>query len=123
MRALIGGQVLDIQNEGRRVTAEELDAIHMAKTGALIQCAVRVGAIDLRRCRRDELQQAARRRVALGLRVEARFLPRNREHEERVDAAWHGIALQRVAVRVRVQQLGEAARHQFGPVVVGHAVE
>lgn len=45
VRALIGGQVLDIQNEGRRVTAEELDAIHMAKTGALIQCAVRVGAI------------------------------------------------------------------------------
>ncbi len=43
--ALIGGQVLDIQNEGRQVTAEELDAIHRAKTGALIRCCVRVGAI------------------------------------------------------------------------------
>jgi geranylgeranyl diphosphate synthase type II len=45
VRALIGGQVLDIQNEGRRVTADELDAIHTAKTGALIRCAVRIGAI------------------------------------------------------------------------------
>ncbi len=43
--ALIGGQVLDIQNEGRQVTAEELDAIHRAKTGALIRCCVRVGTI------------------------------------------------------------------------------
>jgi geranylgeranyl diphosphate synthase, type II len=43
--ALIGGQVLDIQSEGKRVTGEELDAIHAAKTGALIRCAVRVGAI------------------------------------------------------------------------------
>jgi geranylgeranyl diphosphate synthase, type II len=45
VNALIGGQVLDIQNEGRSVTAEELDAIHRAKTGALIRCCVRVGAI------------------------------------------------------------------------------
>ncbi len=45
VNALIGGQVLDIQNEGRPITAEELDAIHRAKTGALIRCCVRVGAI------------------------------------------------------------------------------
>lgn len=45
VNALIGGQVLDIQNEGRAVTAAELDAIHRAKTGALIRCCVRVGAI------------------------------------------------------------------------------
>jgi geranylgeranyl diphosphate synthase, type II len=45
VRALIGGQVLDIQNEGRPVTGEELSDIHAAKTGALIRCAVRVGAI------------------------------------------------------------------------------
>lgn len=45
VNALIGGQVLDIQNEGKQVTAQELDAIHRAKTGALIRCCVRVGAI------------------------------------------------------------------------------
>jgi geranylgeranyl diphosphate synthase, type II len=44
-RALIGGQVLDIQSEGKKLTAEELEVIHRAKTGALITCAVRIGAI------------------------------------------------------------------------------
>jgi geranylgeranyl diphosphate synthase, type II len=44
-RALIGGQVLDIQSEGKNLTGEELEVIHRAKTGALITCAVRIGAI------------------------------------------------------------------------------
>lgn len=44
-RALIGGQVLDIQSEGRPVTGLQLEEIHRAKTGALIRCAVRIGAI------------------------------------------------------------------------------
>lgn len=44
-RALIGGQVLDIQSEGKKLTAEELENIHRAKTGALITCAIRIGAI------------------------------------------------------------------------------
>lgn len=44
-RALIGGQVLDIQSEGKQITGEQLEAIHRAKTGALIRCSVRIGAI------------------------------------------------------------------------------
>lgn len=44
-RALIGGQVLDLQFEGQPVTGPQLEEIHRAKTGALIRCAVRVGAI------------------------------------------------------------------------------
>jgi geranylgeranyl pyrophosphate synthase len=44
-RALIGGQVLDLQFEGKSVTGAQLEEIHRAKTGALIRCAVRVGAI------------------------------------------------------------------------------
>ena len=44
-RALIGGQVLDIQSEGRRITGEQLESIHRAKTGAMIRCSVRIGAI------------------------------------------------------------------------------
>jgi geranylgeranyl diphosphate synthase type II len=43
--ALIGGQVLDIQFEGKPVTGAQLEEIHRAKTGALIRCAVRTGAI------------------------------------------------------------------------------
>jgi geranylgeranyl pyrophosphate synthase len=45
VRALIGGQVLDLQYEGKQVSGEQLEEIHRAKTGALIRCAVRVGAI------------------------------------------------------------------------------
>jgi geranylgeranyl diphosphate synthase type II len=44
-KALIGGQVLDIQFEGKPVTGAQLEEIHRAKTGALIRCAVRTGAI------------------------------------------------------------------------------
>lgn len=44
-RALIGGQVMDLQFEGKPVTGAQLEEIHRAKTGALICCAVRVGAI------------------------------------------------------------------------------
>ena len=44
-RALIGGQVLDIQHEGKQIDGAQLAEIHRAKTGALIRCAVRIGAI------------------------------------------------------------------------------
>lgn len=43
--ALIGGQVLDLHFEGKPVTPVELETIHRAKTGALIRCAVRTGAL------------------------------------------------------------------------------
>jgi geranylgeranyl diphosphate synthase, type II len=44
-QALIGGQVLDLQSEGKGVNEETIEKIHRAKTGALIKCAVRIGAI------------------------------------------------------------------------------
>ena len=42
---MIGGQVHDIEGEGKTPTAELLDAIHRAKTGALLRASVRMGAI------------------------------------------------------------------------------
>lgn len=42
---MIGGQMADIEAEGRKVTREEVINIHRRKTGALITCSVRVGAI------------------------------------------------------------------------------
>jgi geranylgeranyl diphosphate synthase type II len=42
---MIGGQVLDIEGEGRSPTAELLESIHRAKTGALLKASVRMGAI------------------------------------------------------------------------------
>jgi geranylgeranyl diphosphate synthase, type II len=42
---MIGGQVADIEGERQAPTAELLDSIHRAKTGALLRASVRMGAI------------------------------------------------------------------------------
>jgi len=42
---MAGGQVLDLESEGKRVSLEELRAVHAKKTGALIRAAVRCGTI------------------------------------------------------------------------------
>lgn len=42
---MIGGQVNDIEGEGKRPTAPLLESIHRAKTGALLRASVRMGAI------------------------------------------------------------------------------
>jgi geranylgeranyl diphosphate synthase, type II len=45
VQGMIGGQVHDIEGEGQPATAELLDGIHRAKTGALLRASVRIGAI------------------------------------------------------------------------------
>ncbi len=42
---MIGGQMADVEAEGREVTKDEIVRIHQRKTGALIRCSVRTGAI------------------------------------------------------------------------------
>jgi geranylgeranyl diphosphate synthase type II len=42
---LIGGQVMDLESEGRAVAAPELERLHRAKTGALLGACVRGGAV------------------------------------------------------------------------------
>ncbi len=42
---MIGGQVNDLEGEGKFPTATLLDSIHRAKTGALLRASVRMGAI------------------------------------------------------------------------------
>ncbi|RKF18581.1 (2E,6E)-farnesyl diphosphate synthase [Alginatibacterium sediminis] len=44
-RGMCGGQALDIEATDQHVTIEQLQAIHSAKTGALISAAVEMGAI------------------------------------------------------------------------------
>lgn len=43
---MIGGQVLDIRSENKKITEDELKILHKKKTGALIKAASRVGAIS-----------------------------------------------------------------------------
>ncbi len=42
---MIGGQVADLEGEGKPPNAELLESIHRAKTGALLRASVRMGAI------------------------------------------------------------------------------
>lgn len=45
VNGMIGGQVADLEAEGKPVDANHLDYIHRSKTGALIRASVRIGAI------------------------------------------------------------------------------
>lgn len=45
---MIGGQLLDLEAEGRTMGLEELERIHRGKTGALIEVSVRMGAMAAR---------------------------------------------------------------------------
>lgn len=42
---MVGGQLLDLETEGRDLSIRELEGIHRAKTGALIRAAVRIGGL------------------------------------------------------------------------------
>ncbi len=53
---MIGGQVHDIEGEGKRPDAKLLESIHRAKTGALLRASVRMGAIY---AQADDAQLAA----------------------------------------------------------------
>jgi geranylgeranyl diphosphate synthase, type II len=42
---MIGGQLLDLEAEGKPITLDHLEQIHLAKTGALIAASARIGGI------------------------------------------------------------------------------
>ncbi len=53
---MVGGQVIDMLSEGKRISMDELRKMHMGKTGALFRAAIRSGAIM---ARADEKQLQA----------------------------------------------------------------
>lgn len=71
-RGMAGGQALDLEAEGQRLTLAELEAVHALKTGALIVASVLLAAdvvADLAPERRDAL---ARFGTAIGLAFQIR---------------------------------------------------
>jgi len=44
-QGMVGGQMLDLMAEGRKITHKELETIHRMKTGALLTAAVRAGGL------------------------------------------------------------------------------
>jgi geranylgeranyl diphosphate synthase type II len=63
---LIGGQVMDLESEGRRIAASELECLHRAKTGALLSACVRGGAV-LGGAGDEDRERLARYAAAIGL--------------------------------------------------------
>jgi geranylgeranyl diphosphate synthase, type II len=63
---LIGGQVLDLESEGKAIGALDLERLHRAKTGALLGACVRGGAI-LGGAGGAELEALSRYADAIGL--------------------------------------------------------
>ena len=63
---MVGGQVVDIESEGKTVAPETLDYIHLHKTAALIRAALRVGAL-LAGARPEQVEAISRAGQALGL--------------------------------------------------------
>ena len=63
---LIGGQVMDLESEGKAIDAAALERLHRAKTGALIKASVRGGAI-LGGASEAELARLSRYADAIGL--------------------------------------------------------
>ncbi|QXO16702.1 MULTISPECIES: (2E,6E)-farnesyl diphosphate synthase [Vibrio] len=61
------GQSLDLAAENRLVTLEELENIHRNKTGALMRCAIRMGAMAAGQAGLDILPQLNRYADAIGL--------------------------------------------------------
>lgn len=63
---MIGGQVVDLHSEGKKVEGDTLGYIHTHKTGALIRASLRIGGI-ISRARDRELEALTRYAEALGL--------------------------------------------------------
>jgi geranylgeranyl diphosphate synthase type II len=63
---MVGGQVLDLDGEGKDLTLSEIEDINRKKTGALLQVSVRLGAI-LGGGREDQIETLTRYAQALGL--------------------------------------------------------
>ena len=63
---LIGGQVEDLESEGRTISGDTLERLHRAKTGALLSACVRGGAV-LGGAGADDLGRLTRYAAAIGL--------------------------------------------------------
>ena len=43
---MVGGQAVDLESVGKTLTLEQLESMHVRKTGALIRASVRLGALS-----------------------------------------------------------------------------
>jgi geranylgeranyl pyrophosphate synthase len=66
-RGMVGGQSIDLCNEGQQITVEQLELMHQHKTGALISASVELGALSSNRASATDLQALNAYSRAIGL--------------------------------------------------------
>ena len=123
---MVGGQVVDIESEGKAVSADTLDYIHTHKTAALIRASLCAGALL---ARADAAQLAAMHACgeALGLAfqivddildVEAsseelgKTAGKDAQQQKATYPAFHGLEASRVKARMLIDQ----AKHAVAPL-------
>ena len=66
-QGMAGGQALDLAAEGQTLTLDQLETIHIHKTGSLIRASVRMGALTVDAVSQAELDALDRYAHAIGL--------------------------------------------------------
>lgn len=70
-KGMVGGQILDIEGEGKKLSAQEVHTIHTLKTGALITAACCMGAAAAG-ATEEQMQAARAYATAIGLAFQIR---------------------------------------------------
>jgi farnesyl diphosphate synthase len=71
-RGMAGGQAIDTAAEGKRLSLDELQAMHRYKTGALLKASVRLGALSSPGTGEEQRRQLDRYAEAIGLAFQIR---------------------------------------------------
>ncbi|MCV6610900.1 MAG: (2E,6E)-farnesyl diphosphate synthase [Amphritea sp.] len=66
-QGMVGGQSIDLSNEGKRIPVETLELMHRHKTGALINCSIEMGALSSEQASTEDLTRLAHYSDAIGL--------------------------------------------------------
>jgi geranylgeranyl diphosphate synthase type II len=123
---MVGGQVVDIESEGKAVSAETLDYIHTHKTAALIRASLCAGALL---ARADATQLAAMHACgeAVGLAFQivddildvegsseelGKTAGKDAQQQKATYPAFHGLEASRVKARMLIDQ----AKHAVAPL-------
>lgn len=66
-RGMVGGQSIDLCNEGQQISAGQLELMHRYKTGALISASIELGALSSNQASDSDLQALNNYSRAIGL--------------------------------------------------------
>jgi geranylgeranyl diphosphate synthase, type II len=119
---MVGGQVVDIESEGKAVSAETLDYIHTHKTAALIRASLCAGAL-IARGTTEELAAVKTCGEALGLAFQivddildvegsteelGKTAGKDEQQQKATYPAYHGLEASRVTARALIDQAKQA---------------